>query len=81
MRLKHDLRAELSVIASRAADLERACQALPDTEAAMEDALQAMGLQERQQAAEFVKMLSQRCYVIRQESLWIAQRLQAEVQP
>jgi hypothetical protein len=81
MRLKHNLLFTLAVIASRATDLEKACQALPDTEAAMAEALESMGQQERTQAAEYVRLLSQKCYVIRQECLWIVQRLQAEGQP
>lgn len=79
MRLKHDLRHELSIIASRAADLEKACQSLPDTEAGMDEALQAMVDAEKKQAAAYIRLLSQKCFSIRNECQWIAIRLEGGI--
>jgi hypothetical protein len=79
MQVKHNLRAELAIIASRASDLEKAFLALPDTEAAMDEALQAMSTEEKKQSASYVRMLSQKCFSIRNECQWIAVRLEGGI--
>jgi hypothetical protein len=77
MRLRFDLRQHLGVVVTQANGLFKALEALPGTEEAMLEALEAMSQEERRQAAHYFTALSQRFYEMHERSRWL-RRLFAE---
>jgi hypothetical protein len=71
MRLKFDLRQHLGVIVSEANGLFKTLEALPGTEEAMLEAVEALSMEERRQAAHYFTALSQRFYEMHERSRWL----------
>jgi hypothetical protein len=76
MKQRIDLRHQMGIIISQAHALWSALLALPETEDAMQAALDRLTATERAQMADYLTMLAQRAYQIRERSIWLRQQLQ-----
>lgn len=66
-----NLRYLLGIIVTRANDLGKALEALPESEAEIDAGVAAMSAEERAQVGDYLTALAQRCYLMRQDTLWL----------